>query len=89
MDRLRVFVLAALMSFSSWCLAETVDINSADAQTIAMHVKGVGPRKAEAIVAYRQSHGGFKDVGELAKVKGIGDSILVMNKDVLVAEESR
>jgi len=89
MDRLRIFMLATLMSFSSWCLAETVDINSADAQTIAKYVKGVGPSKAEAIVAYRQSHGGFEDVSDLIRVKGIGERILTVNKDVLVAGEPR
>ena len=89
MDRIRIFVLAILMSFSSWCLAETVDINSADAQTIAKYVKGVGPSRAESIVKYRDAHGGFKDVTELMKIKGIGDRIVAMNKDILVVGEVR
>jgi competence protein ComEA len=34
---------------------------------------GIGPTLAERIVEYRQAHGGFRSVGELREVEGIGD----------------
>lgn len=50
---------------------QSVDINQADATQLAT-LKGIGPKKAEAIITYRTAHGGFKTVAELASVKGIG-----------------
>ena len=50
---------------------QSVDINQADATQLAT-LKGIGPKKAEAIIAYRAAHGGFKTVNDLANVKGIG-----------------
>ena len=50
---------------------QPVDINHADATQFAT-LKGIGPKKAEAIVAYRTAHGAFKTVNDLAGVKGIG-----------------
>jgi competence protein ComEA len=46
-------------------------------------LKGIGHKKAQAIVTYRQQIGGFKSVSELIKVKGIGEKILSDNKDRL------
>ncbi len=48
-----------------------VNINSADVATLQA-VKGLGPKKAQAIVAYRNEHGAFKSLEDLTKVKGIG-----------------
>ncbi len=56
--------------------AERVNINTADASTLASSLRGVGVRKAEAIVAYRGEHGPFKSVDELINVKGIGEKML-------------
>ena len=60
---------------------ETVNINTADAATIDRVLVNVGPAKAEAIVAYRSEHGGFKSVDELANVKGIGLKTVEKNRD--------
>lgn len=40
-----------------------VNINSADAKALA-GLKGIGPKRAQAIVAYREKNGNFKSVGE-------------------------
>jgi len=40
--------------------------------------------KAEAIVAYRKEHGGFKSADQLADVKGIGDKLVKANQDRIV-----
>jgi competence protein ComEA len=63
-------LLAMLVSVSSF--AGPVDINSADASTLASAITGVGESKAAAIVAYRDTHGPFASVDELSKVKGVG-----------------
>ena len=61
-------------------LADPVNINSADAATLARELKGVGPAKAEAIVQYRQQHGSFRSADELALVKGIGPKFIERNR---------
>jgi len=43
----------------------TVNINTADVQTLSAALKGVGVSKAKAIIAYRESYGAFKAVEEL------------------------
>lgn len=75
----------ALFLASSFALAAPVDINSADAETLSAAISGVGPKRAEAIVAYRDEYGTFQSVADLAKVKGIGLKIVEANKDNLVA----
>ncbi len=52
---------------------ETVNINKANAATLAAYLKGVGPSKAEAIVKYRKSNGSFNKIDDLKNVPGIGD----------------
>jgi competence protein ComEA len=60
--------------------AGPVDINSADAATLAQELKGVGSNKAATIVEYRRTHGGFKTVDDLALVKGIGAKLVERNR---------
>ncbi len=64
--------------------AGPVNINTATADSLAANIKGVGKKKAEAIIAYRQANGPFKSAEELLKVKGIGPKLLVNNKDNLL-----
>lgn len=61
-------------------LAGPVDINTADAASIARELQGVGLSKAQAIVAYREQHGAFKRLEDLRKVKGIGARTLELNR---------
>ncbi len=61
-------------------LAEVVNINKADAETLQQHLQGVGPVKAKAIVDYRKKHGPFKNLDELLKVEGMGPGIIEKNK---------
>ncbi|MEZ5671802.1 MAG: helix-hairpin-helix domain-containing protein [Thiotrichaceae bacterium] len=65
--------------------ADKVDINTADALTLAHVMEGIGEKKAEAIVKYRQEHGFFNSIQELEKVAGIGAKTIEKNKDKLVA----
>jgi competence protein ComEA len=61
--------------------ADVVNINTADADTLMKVLKGVGPDKAAAIVAYRSSNGPFKSADDLMEVKGIGKRLIEMNRD--------
>ena len=49
-----------------------INLNSADVLQLTHAVKGIGSKRAEAIVDYRTSHGRFKALGDLALVKGLG-----------------
>jgi competence ComEA-like helix-hairpin-helix protein len=64
-----------------------VNINTADAATLAEQLKGVGIRKAEAIVAWRQANGRFSSLQQLDEVKGIGPGILEKNRDRIVFKD--
>lgn len=63
--------------------AEVVNLNKADAAAIQQSLVGIGPIKAEAIVAYRKKNGRFKDVDDLLNVKGIGPGTIKKNKRYL------
>ena len=69
---------AALLCGVSW--AGMVNVNSADAKTLAKELVGVGPAKAEAIVKYRAEKGAFKSPEELKKVEGVGEATYEQNK---------
>jgi len=73
------FVLVGTLVAAS-AFADAVDINHADAATIAKELQGVGPAHAQAIVEYRDKHGAFKSIDELRKVKGIGPKVLEKNR---------
>ncbi len=74
---------ASTTSATTATVAAKVNMNTADAQAIAGKVKGIGVKRAEAIVAYRTEHGAFKSFDDLAQVKGIGESFVTKNADAL------
>ncbi len=57
-----------------------ININTADAQTLALNLDGVGTVKAQAIVDYRKANGPFATTADLRKVKGIGERTIEINK---------
>jgi competence protein ComEA len=61
---------------------QNVHLNKSTIEDL-MSLKGVGHKRAQAIVAYRKQIGGFKSVDELVNVKGIGEKILIDNKERL------
>jgi len=65
---------------------QRVNINSADEQTLAAVLKGVGPSRAREIVRYRESYGPFSSVEELAEVQGISKATLDKNRTVITLE---
>ena len=79
--------LALMMSAVAW--AGPVNINIADASTLAASIQGVGEKRAQAIVKYREEHGPFKTVDSLAQVNGIGAAIVEKNRDNLTVGQPR
>ena len=78
---LNALLLSLILTFTSPLMAQEVNINTADAQTIADSLNGIGLKKAQAIVAWRTEHGNFTDLAGLESVKGIGQKTLEKNKD--------
>ena len=78
-------VVAALVPLWAW--AGPVNINTADAKTLARELDGIGPAKAQAIVDYRQKNGTFKTADDLLKVEGIGAKVLEQNRDNIRVEK--
>lgn len=76
--------LATLVPMSAW--GGPVDINTADASTLAKELNGVGPARAQAIVAYRNEHGPFKSVDDLRLVKNLPQKVIDSNRDLLRME---
>lgn len=67
-----ILIAVSLMVFTELVFAaELIDLNTATRQELES-VKGIGPKKAQAIITYRNKHGDFKNVDELDNVKGIG-----------------
>ena len=63
-----------------------VNINTADAATMASALKGVGDARAQEIMRYREAYRPFISVDELADVKGIGKSTLENNRARIALE---
>lgn len=59
-----------------------LDINTASAEQLQT-LKGIGPKRAEAIITYRDKNGPFKTVEELLAVPGVGQSIIDDNREAL------
>ena len=76
-----ILFLSVLLISPSSLLAGKVDINRADAKMLAQNLKGIGDKKAKAIIKYRKQHGSFENINQLLKVKGIGKKILADNRD--------
>jgi competence protein ComEA len=67
--------------FSQINHAAPENINTVNAQEMAEALYGVGQYKAEAIVQYRSINGPFKTVGEIKRIKRIGQAIIIGNGD--------
>ncbi len=76
---LLVSLILGLLPALNW--AGPVDINTADAGTLARELNGIGAAKAEAIVAYREQFGPFKSADDLTRVQGVGNRLLELNRD--------
>lgn len=80
MKFLTTLAALALLSMPILSVAGQVNINTANAETLAAELNGVGLVKAQAIVEYRTKHGPFKSADDLSLVKGIGERTVERNK---------
>lgn len=92
LSRTFLCLLLSLTASSSLLWADTptgpavVNINTADAVTLAKSLKGIGANKAEAIVQYRETVGGFQSAEELTEIKGIGLKLVKANRERIVLQ---
>jgi competence protein ComEA len=84
LNALLMSLLFALLLSLPAIAADKVNINTADATTLAAGLTGVGPAKAEAIVAHRSEHGPFRSADQLAEVRGIGLATVEKNRDRII-----
>jgi competence protein ComEA len=80
---LATLILVSLGFVAPATMAGPVNINTADAASLSRELKGIGMKRAEAIVEYRRKFGPFKSADELALVKGIGPSAIQKNRDFI------
>ena len=93
MQKLKLWipVLAVLVFFSAgltllWADdSQKININTASADEL-MDLKGIGEKKAQAIVDFRENNGPFRQPEDIIKVPGIGPKTLEANKDIIVVE---
>lgn len=62
---------------------QTININTADAETLSSVLAGVGVARAQAIVDYREQYGPFTSVEALQEVDGVGPTIMANNRHLL------
>ena len=67
--------------------AGPVDINTADAETLAAELTGVGPVLAAEIVRDREANGAYPDPDALVRVKGVGKRIVEMNRENILTSK--
>jgi len=67
--------------------ADSININTADKEALMSVIKGVGDKKAEAIISYRKENGPFKSIDELTNIKGIGQGTIDKHREMLSTSE--
>ena len=86
MKYIRILAAVAAIAFSAAIAAAPVNINTASAEEIAAALNGIGMKKAQAIVDYRQNYGLFTRADEIMFVRGIGDATYEKNKEDILVE---
>jgi competence protein ComEA len=81
MNYLHSLALACALFLTAPAFAEIVNINRADAAALAQNLNGIGEAKAQKIIEYREQHGDFQSIDELARVPGIGAKTVERNRD--------
>lgn len=62
-----------------------IDLNQADAERLQT-ISGIGEKKADDIIKYRDEHGRFKTVEDLKNVAGFGDKTVEKLKDYVTVQ---
>lgn len=80
MRMLKVVFVGLFLMLSQALYAGPVNINEADVSALSAELKGVGEKKAQAIIEYRKLNGPFKNVDDLQNVKGISVKTIDKNR---------
>lgn len=84
-----IIIFSLFIGLSNIVNAESIDINTADAKTIAANTKGIGLIKATAIVNYRDNNGAFHSIDDLTIIKGIGKKTIEKNRaNLMLSQET-
>jgi len=65
--------------------AEKINLNTAALEEL-MTLERIGPKYAQRIIDYRETHGAFEKIEDIMKVKGIGPKTFEANKERLTVE---
>lgn len=65
--------------------AWVINVNTASAEEIAA-IPGLGEKKSEAIVRFREKHGPFPKIDDLKRVDGIGDKLFEKIRPYIVVK---
>lgn len=71
--------ILVMMAFGISVLFGAVDMNNADKNEL-MGLNGIGSKKADEIVSYRNEGNCFKNIEDLTTIKGIGSKFIETNK---------
>ena len=82
-----VIALSTILFATILIAGEPVNINTADKEVL-MSVKGIGERRADAIIEYREQQGPFKSVDQLANISGISQALVETNRETLMVNPS-
>ncbi len=80
MNTFKGLIIILSLFTASLVSAAPININTASAEEIAKALYGVGPNKAQAIVAYREKYGLFQSVQAVKRVRGMGQGIIDGNR---------
>lgn len=80
-------VVAGLMAFTPLTQAAEMNINTATPEQLTQ-LKGIGDKKAQAIVAWRKANGPFTSVDQLAEIKGISANTLERMETTLTLDKT-
>ncbi|MGV6809821.1 MAG: ComEA family DNA-binding protein [bacterium] len=81
------FMAVSLLLFSVSAHAELININLADAATLDHYLLGIGEKKAQRMIEYREEQGAFASIEEIMEVKGIGEKTFEKNRHRLSISE--
>ncbi|MBR9753883.1 helix-hairpin-helix domain-containing protein [Cobetia sp. 4B] len=86
---LGTLLVTSLLVLSPTSQAADMNINTATAAQLT-ELKGIGGKKAQAIIEWRKANGPFTDVAQLTEIKGIGPNTLKrMNTTLTLGEPGK
>jgi competence protein ComEA len=80
-----ILLISMLMAPVFLMAADKINLNTATLEEL-MTLERIGPKYAQRIIDYRETHGPFDKIEDLMKVKGIGPKTFEANKDRLTVE---